>query len=580
MQSDSEVYIEIDDNKILYIYDDLQLHIILTDKDIKSINNQPIENLLASLLKKKLEFIDIDQAIDIGGDLIPYLNKYCIVCGEDLEYPPEDKSFITCGRDKCQYESEEMILDNYLKDSFQNDLIVSKFLLESAYNAIKSDRRERIFEPFPTNFLLDDNIKSKIKRGEMTALNNSKIDINKYKDFQSLDLIIKQYSVPKIVEIIHKCKTDIEIAEKIGDKTYKLFKFIIKSNKTSIRPCAVITNFVIDTKYQNHYTKKNYQEDISNFLQFEVTHHPQIEDDFKQKVKTHGNLFLFHGSSYENWYSIMRNGLKICSNSKLMTAGAAHGTGIYLSNDINLSLGYTGGSTCIFGVYEVLNNPNKLYNSGTVFVAKDEKMLLLRYLFIPPSINFIRQLDLNKVLNDKFRNQIQHEKKAIVQKSNSLRTNRLLKEYKKITDLNPTKVGFYVELLEEDNLDIWRIMITNFDNNPKIKQDLIKLNIKAIEMEIRFPERYPIEPPFIRIVSPRFEYKTGHITSGGSICMELLTKSGWSPMYSIESLIIDIKCQIVEGDGKVDMQRWKYKYTLQEAQNSFYRVASSYGWIK
>ncbi len=275
----------------------------------------------------------------------------------------------------------------------------------------------------------------------------------------------------------------------------------------------------------------------------------------------------------------MRNGIKICSNSQLMTAGAAHGIGIYLSNDINLSLGYAGGNVCIFGVYEVLNIPSKLHHSHTIFVAKDEKMLLLRYLFIPPSHNFIRQLDLNKVLNDKFSHRIHIEKKVVEKKSNVLKNKRLLNEYKKITSLDSNKVGFTVELSEEDVIDIWKICITNFDNSCMIKQDLDKLGINMIEMEIRFPERYPIEPPFIRIVSPRFVYRTGHITSGGSICMELLTKSGWSAMYSMESLVIDIKCQIVEGDGQIDMHRWNHNYSYQEAQQSFYRVASSYGWI-
>ena len=97
-------------------------------------------------------------------------------------------------------------------------------------------------------------------------------------------------------------------------------------------------------------------------------------------------------------------------------------------------------------------------------------------------------------------------------------------------------------------------------------------------MEIIFPEKYPIEPPFIRIVNPRFTYKTGHITSGGSICMEVLTKSGWSPSYSMETLIVDIKSTIIEGDGQIDINRWREEYSLSEAKDSFMRVAASYGW--
>src|SRR5690606_35890308 len=104
-----------------------------------------------------------------------------------------------------------------------------------------------------------------------------------------------------------------------------------------------------------------------------------------------------------------------------------------------------------------------------------------------------------------------------------------------------------------------------------IENGLKILEIESIELELTFPERYPIDPPFIRIVYPRFEYRTGHITSGGSICMELLTKSGWVSTYSIESLIIDIKSQILEGNGRIDTKRFD-KYTLNEAKDSYKRV--------
>ena len=40
----------------------------------------------------------------------------------------------------------------------------------------------------------------------------------------------------------------------------------------------------------------------------------------------------------ENWFSIVRNGLRNLSNSHMMTAGAAYGQGIYASaNVINYS---------------------------------------------------------------------------------------------------------------------------------------------------------------------------------------------------------------------------------------------------
>lgn len=62
-----------------------------------------------------------------------------------------------------------------------------------------------------------------------------------------------------------------------------------------------------------------------------------------------------------------------------------------------------------------------------------------------------------------------------------------------------------------------------------------------VVLEIRFPPDFPWEPPFIRVVSPRFGFRTGHVTVGGSICMELLTASGWSPAYALESVLVQVR---------------------------------------
>lgn len=55
-------------------------------------------------------------------------------------------------------------------------------------------------------------------------------------------------------------------------------------------------------------------------------------------------------------------------------------------------------------------------------------------------------------------------------------------------------------------------------------------NINSIVFEIRFPPNYPLSPPFFRIITPRFlpfiHGGGGHVTGGGSICMDLLTADG------------------------------------------------------
>jgi len=72
-----------------------------------------------------------------------------------------------------------------------------------------------------------------------------------------------------------------------------------------------------------------------------ISQDPRKERTFNMLKKKHGSFFCFHGSSMENWYSILRNGLRNLSNTSLMTAGAAYGQGIYASSNYHTSYGYT-----------------------------------------------------------------------------------------------------------------------------------------------------------------------------------------------------------------------------------------------
>ena len=131
---------------------------------------------------------------------------------------------------------------------------------------------------------------------------------------------------------------------------------------------------------------------------------------------------------------------------------------------------------------------------------------------------------------------------------------------------------------DDDNLKNWTVFLSKFDPESRLAKDLIKLKLNEIEISLEFPDEFPLKPPFVRIVRPRFEYKTGHITLGGSICMELLTNQGWNPTYSLENLIIHIKSTILEGEGQIDMKSWHHEYSYQEAIGAFKRMLLSHGW--
>jgi poly [ADP-ribose] polymerase 6/8 len=68
---------------------------------------------------------------------------------------------------------------------------------------------------------------------------------------------------------------------------------------------------------------------------------PEKEERFRELKATHGSCFAFHGSSVENWHSIMRRGLVNASGTALQVNGAAYGNGIYLSPNASTSFGYS-----------------------------------------------------------------------------------------------------------------------------------------------------------------------------------------------------------------------------------------------
>lgn len=140
----------------------------------------------------------------------------------------------------------------------------------------------------------------------------------------------------------------------------------------------------------------------------------------------------------------------------------------------------------------------------------------------------------------------------------------------------------------DDSLYRWVVKMhaRGFPDDCRLKAELTKFGaehpsgVGAVVMDVHFPNSYPMEPPFIRIVRPRFLMHTGHVTIGGSICMQLLTPSGWLPTVSLENVFVSIRSEMIEGGGRIDFSAsGKGDYTVAEAKEAFKRVASRYGWL-
>lgn len=88
----------------------------------------------------------------------------------------------------------------------------------------------------------------------------------------------------------------------------------------------------------------------------------------------------------------------------------------------------------------------------------------------------------------------------------------------------------------------------------------------------------------MRIISPRIAFHSGHVTVGGSICIQLLVKTGtsegWHAALTMEGVLLTIRQLLIDGNGKIDFNRPMLPYTQEEAQSAFNRVAAQHGWFQ
>ncbi|XP_050396863.1 ubiquitin-conjugating enzyme E2 Q1 [Patella vulgata] len=137
-----------------------------------------------------------------------------------------------------------------------------------------------------------------------------------------------------------------------------------------------------------------------------------------------------------------------------------------------------------------------------------------------------------------------------------------------------------------DNLFVWDVKLTDIPEDTVLGKDLKAYSEKykreaVVNMEMQFPKDYPFSPPFIRVLRPKFQFLTGHVTIGGSVCLQMLTKSGWSPSNDIELILIQVRTEILsDKNARLDKSKENQEYTLDEAKQAFNRMVTRYGWNK
>ena len=162
-------------------------------------------------------------------------------------------------------------------------------------------------------------------------------------------------------------------------------------------------------------------------------------------------------------------------------------------------------------------------------------------------------------------------------------SDRLMKELRDIYRSQSYKTGIYSVELINDSLYDWHVKLQKVDPDSPLHSDLQilkeKEGIEYILLNFSFKDNFPFDPPFVPVVLPVLS--GAYVLGGGALCMELLTKQGWSSAYSIESVIMQINATLVKGKARVQFGANKNQYNLARAQqsyNSIVQIHEKNGW--
>ena len=169
------------------------------------------------------------------------------------------------------------------------------------------------------------------------------------------------------------------------------------------------------------------------------------------------------------------------------------------------------------------------------------------------------------------------------------RLNYEIRQLQKMQDGFPDlrDLGWYINFSEISNVFHWIVEFHSFDNSLPLAQDMKQRDCESIVLELRFGAGFPISPPFVRVIRPRFKLFSqgggGHILAGGAVCSELLTNTGWSPVLSMDKVFIQVRLGLCDSERPARLETPRgggspQDYGIFEAVGAYKRAAASHGW--
>ena len=165
----------------------------------------------------------------------------------------------------------------------------------------------------------------------------------------------------------------------------------------------------------------------------------------------------------------------------------------------------------------------------------------------------------------------------------------------KVQERTPGKeLGWFIDPDKFDNVYQWIVELHSFDifdyngGELPLAKDMKKAAIESVVLEMRFGASYPMSPPFVRVIRPRFlgfqMGGGGHVTAGGAMCMELLTNDGWTAATGLEAGLLQVRLAIASTDPQparletVKKHNNDSDYGSAEAVQAYKRACLMHGW--
>ena len=197
-------------------------------------------------------------------------------------------------------------------------------------------------------------------------------------DYSDSDLLTMIDKFPRMDDLA-KCSNDAELLKLISMPQLKLLRWVLLSNRSQMISLGSKLRLPI------------FGSNTFQFLSLIST--PIAEQKFKALKEVYNSMYLFHGSSTENWHSILRNGLKNASGTAMMANGSAYGSGIYFAHESSVSQGYAhscqngyansklGSNLRILALCEIAKVPELLHHGWAHTLAKEEACIV-RFLLV------------------------------------------------------------------------------------------------------------------------------------------------------------------------------------------------------